>query len=101
MGTFYWVTGILLGVSIGLGMALRFTVELIMRSNDIGDTTGNCVDFSSGIELCKKKEGRSKKKISKLYRSAEAVLQRRRNEVIRDAQLAKMQEGIKKLTRQQ
>ena len=101
MGTFYWVTGILLGVSIGLGMALRFTVELIMRSNDIGDTTGNCVDFSHGIELCKKKEGRSKKKISNLYRSAEAELQQRRSDVIRDAQLLKMQEREQKTTQQQ
>ena len=101
METVYWVTGILMGVSLGVGLALRLTVELIMRSNCIGDYTGDSEDFGFGVEIIRTKDETNRKKAEMLYGSSEVKLQRRRNEVIRDAQLLKMQEREQKTTQQQ
>ena len=67
MGTFYLVTGILLGVSLGLGLALRVTVTLIMKSNDIGDSSGTCADFGRGVVFWGKKDKMREKAANKYY----------------------------------
>lgn len=78
MGTIYVVTGILLGVSLGLGFALRFTVALIMRSNDIGDSSGTCADFGGGVRLYEKKDKMREKAAKKYYASERGSMERRR-----------------------
>lgn len=81
MGTIYWVTGIILGISIGIGLALRIVVELIMISNDIGDSSGTVKDFGHGLAICDKKDGLSRKKLTKKLDSGRALLNIRRDTV--------------------
>lgn len=82
MGAFYWITGILLGIAIGTGLALRIVVSLIMKSNDIGDSSGATTDFGSGVTICEKKNGLSStKKLEKQLDSGRALLNIRRDTV--------------------
>ena len=78
MGAFYWITGILLGIAIGTGLALRIVVSLIMESNDIGDSSGATKDFGSGVTICEKKNGLSQKKLEKRLEEGRALLKSRK-----------------------
>ena len=78
MGAFYWITGILLGIAIGTGLALRIVVSLIMKSNDIGDFSGETKDFGNGITIYEKKNGLSQKKLEKRLEEGRALLNSRK-----------------------
>ena len=41
MSMAYWISGIVVGVIFGLGLALRLTAYCVMKSNDYGDTSGS------------------------------------------------------------
>lgn len=97
MDAFYIVTGVLLGVSLGIGLALRVTVTLIMKSNDIGDYSGTCDDFGRGVELIAQKDGMREKAAKKQYASAREALERRRTAVVQDEQLRKLSKGVRQL----
>ena len=82
MGAFYWITGILLGIAIGLGLALRIIVTLVMKSNDIGDSCGPSTDVGRGVTILEKKNGiSSTKKLEKQLDSGRALLNIRRDTV--------------------
>ena len=82
MGAFYWITGILLGIAIGLGLALRIIVTLVMKSNDIGDSCGTSTDFGRCVTILEKKNGiNSTKKLEKQLDSGRALLNIRRDTV--------------------
>ncbi|MBO4651877.1 MAG: hypothetical protein J5649_01000 [Lachnospiraceae bacterium] len=100
MELFYIVTGALLGVSLGIGLALRITVTLIMRSNDVGDYSGTCDDFGRGVQLCEEKDGMREKAAKKRYASARRKLERRREAVVRRAQSRYVSEGVQRLQEQ-
>ncbi|MBP5609135.1 MAG: hypothetical protein J6X66_12840 [Lachnospiraceae bacterium] len=48
---FWAVVGIICGIAIGLGLALRITVLRIKESNDMGDSKGDMLAFSSHLNL--------------------------------------------------
>lgn len=79
MYEFCLISGILLGVSLGLGFALRITVALIMRSNNIGDFSGTCDDFGCGIKTYVKKDRISKKKSRDYFLSSYKELEHSRD----------------------
>lgn len=43
--------GIICGIAIGLGLALRITVLQIKKSNDMGDSKGDMRDFGTFIDM--------------------------------------------------
>ena len=45
------LVGILCGLAIGLGLALRITVLQIKKSNDIGDSKGDMRDFGTYVNM--------------------------------------------------
>ena len=45
------VVGILLGIIIGLGLAVRITVQNIKASNDVGDSRGELQDFQAVLNI--------------------------------------------------
>ena len=78
MGAFYWITGILLGIAIGAGLALRIVVALIMSSNDIGDSSGTTKDFGHGVTIGEKKNGLSRRKLESRLVTGRAFIKSRR-----------------------
>ena len=49
-GTWFFI-GILCGIIIGLGLALRITVLRVKKSNDIGDSKGGIRDFGTYVNI--------------------------------------------------
>lgn len=43
--------GIVLGITIGIGLALRITVLAVKKSNDVGDSKGEMRDFGTYIDM--------------------------------------------------
>ena len=43
--------GIVCGIAIGLGLALRITVLRIKQSNDVGDSKGDIRDFGTVVDV--------------------------------------------------
>ena len=51
------VIGILLGIAIGIGLALRITVQNIKGSNDVGDSKGDLEDFHAVLNIIVTNDG--------------------------------------------
>ncbi len=48
----FWVLiGIICGIAIGLGLALRITVLKVKESNDMGDSRGDMLSFGGHLNL--------------------------------------------------
>lgn len=45
------IIGIICGIAIGIGLALRITVLAVKNSNDIGDSKGDLRDFGTYIDM--------------------------------------------------
>lgn len=81
MGPIFWITGTIIGVVIGLGLALRIVASCIMRSNDIGDSTGTTKDFEHVFNIFDKKDRMSERKLDKKLGTGRDILNCRREAV--------------------
>jgi len=75
--TFWGIVGILLGIVIGLGLAVRIICSRITQSNDIGNFKGdlwdfgariNVMDFEDDLRNHRKYEYRGREKLEMHYR---------------------------------
>lgn len=48
---FWSIVGIICGIAIALGLALRITVQKLRESNDIGDSRGDMLTFGARLNL--------------------------------------------------
>lgn len=79
MGMAYWISGLVVGVVFGLGLALRLTVYYVLKSNDYGDYSGTCGDFGEGIHLVVEDDDL---KTREFNQSAKEILNKRREELL-------------------
>lgn len=79
MSMAYWISGIVVGVIFGLGLALRLTAYCVMKSNDYGDTSGSCSDFGEGIFLVVEDDNM---KTREFNQNAKEILNKRREDLL-------------------
>ncbi len=48
---FWAIVGILIGIAMGIGLALRMVVLSVKESNDMGDSKGNLRDFGTSLNI--------------------------------------------------
>ena len=67
---FWSFIGIICGIAIGLGLALRITVLKVKESNDMGDSKGDMLAFGSRLNLLYGEDDLRKPQVNTGTRSA-------------------------------
>lgn len=80
--------GIVCGIAIGLGLALRITVLRIKQSNDMGDSKGDMRDFGTYVDMMDSEDGMSSYRPSQ---RGKIMLEANRKKVMDLAEVEQMQ----------